>query len=293
LRSSGNRHLGIELERGKRPRLSRELLARLLEMVRVQMRIAKRMHEIADAQPADLRDHVREQRIAGDVERNAEEDVAAALVQLATEPTIDHVELEHRVARHQGHLRQLGDVPGRHDQPARVRVALDLLHHPADLVDLAAVAAGPVPPLLAVDRAELAVFVGPLVPDADLVFLQIGDVGLPAQEPQQLVDDRAQVQLLGRDQWKAVLEIEAHLPAEHAAGAGTGAVGFAAAVFEHVPQQVEIVLHDITGCMAQPFAGAGCAAIVGARRDSHSRNRPIATSGRLSNWPMVSQPNAR
>ena len=32
---------------------------------------------------------------------------------------------------------------------------------------------------------------------------------------------------------------------------------------------------------------------VGWRRDSHSQNRPTSTSGMLSSWPMVSQPNAR
>ena len=75
------------------------------------------------------------------------------------------------------------------------------------------------------------------------MLAQVGDVGLAAQEPQQLVDDRAQVQLLGGDQRKALRQVEAHLPAEHAAGAGAGAVGFFAAVLEHVLQQVEVLLH--------------------------------------------------
>ena len=47
-------------------------------------------------------------------------------------------------------------------------------------------------------RAEIAVLVGPLIPDRDAVFLEIGDVRVAGQKPQQLVDDRFQMQLFGR-----------------------------------------------------------------------------------------------
>src|SRR5690606_27176449 len=170
------------------------------------------------------------------------------------------------VARLQRHLRQVGHGPGTAHEPARVRVAPDLLDHPADLVDLAAVAAGPAAPLPAVDRPQLALFVGPFVPDADLVFLQVGDVGLALQEPQQLVDDRAQVQLLGGDQREALAQVEAHLPAEHAARAGTRAVRLVGAVLEHVGQQLQVLLHALP-----PSAGiTGCS--TGAPCERHSRN---------------------
>jgi hypothetical protein len=85
-------------------------------MVRIQVRIAQRVHEIAHAQAGGLRHHVGQQRVAGDVERHAEEDVAAALVKLAAELAVGHVELEQRVAWHQRHLRQVGHVPGADDQ---------------------------------------------------------------------------------------------------------------------------------------------------------------------------------
>src|SRR5690606_4283673 len=123
-------------------------------------------------------------------------------------------------------------------------------------------------------------FVGPFVPDADLVFLQVGDVGLALQEPQQLVDDRAQVQLLGGDQGEALAQVEAHLPAEHAAGAGAGAVGLVGAMFQDMCQQLQVLLHALP-----PSAGiTGCS--TGAPCERHSRNRPSSTSGRLSSWPM-------
>src|ERR1041384_1706295 len=80
----------------------------------------------------------------------------------------------------------------------------------------------PPPPLLAVDRTELAVLVGPLVPDRHAVLLQVAHVRVALQEPQQLVDDRLHVQLLGREQRKALREVETHLAAEHGARARAG-----------------------------------------------------------------------
>src|SRR3546814_15252995 len=76
-------HVGVQLQRRQRTRRARQLLARLIVVVRVQVRVAERVHEIADAQPCHLCHHVREQGVAGDVERHAEDDVAAALVELA------------------------------------------------------------------------------------------------------------------------------------------------------------------------------------------------------------------
>ena len=49
-------------------------------MIRIQMRIAQRVHEIAGLQTAHLRHHMGQQCVAGDIERHAQEDVAAALV---------------------------------------------------------------------------------------------------------------------------------------------------------------------------------------------------------------------
>ena len=114
-----------------------------------------------------------------------------------------------------------------------------------DLVDQAAIRGFPAAPLLAVDRPEVAVFVGPLVPDADAVRLEVGDVGIALQEPQQLVHDRLQVQLLGRHHREALGQIETHLPAKDRARAGAGAVGFIVPVVENVAHQVEVGLHRV------------------------------------------------
>jgi len=170
--------------------------------------------------------------------RHAQEDVGAALVELAGQLAVGHVELEEGVAGRQLHLRHVGHVPGRDNHPARVRTVFDLVQHLADLVDVRAVRRWPAAPLVAVDGPQFAVGVGPFVPDRDAIFLQVGDVGGTCQEPDQFMDDRLQVHLLGRHQREAVLQVEAHLVAEHGTRSGPGTVGLDRAVVADVAHQV-------------------------------------------------------
>src|SRR6185503_1352023 len=93
----------------------------------------------------------------------------------------------------------------------------------------------------AVHRAEVAVLVGPLVPDRHAALLQPLHVGVAAQEPEQLVDDRLEVQLLGGEEREAAAEPEAQLAAEHRERAGAGAVRLARAALEHLGDEVEVV----------------------------------------------------
>ena len=90
-----------------------------------------------------------------------------------------------------------------------------------------------------------AVRVGPFVPDAYVVLVQVADVGLPPQEPQQFVDDGFEVEFFGGYQREAFREVETHLVAEYRTGAGAGAVGFVRAVIQDVLQQVEVLFHGI------------------------------------------------
>ena len=55
----------------------------LVEVVEVEVRVAQRVHEVADLEAGHLGDHVGEQGVGRDVERHAEEDVGGALVELA------------------------------------------------------------------------------------------------------------------------------------------------------------------------------------------------------------------
>lgn len=175
----------------QRTRFAAQLQVGLLKMVAVQMGVAAGPDEITDLQIALLRHHMHQQRVAGDIERQAEEYVAGALIQLAGELAVSDVELEEGVARRQRHFIQLADVPRRDDDPAGVRVVFQLVHHRGDLVDMTTVRRRPGTPLFAVDRPQVAIFICPLVPDGDVVVVQIGDVGVALQEPQQFMDDGA------------------------------------------------------------------------------------------------------
>ena len=111
------------------------------------------------------------------------------------------------------------------------------------LVDVPSVRRRPASPLVAVDRTQLAVGAGPFVPDRDSGLLQRAHVGLAAQEPEELVDDGLRVDLLRRQQRKALGQREAHLVAEHRERAGARAVVLALAVVAHMPHEIEVLAH--------------------------------------------------
>ena len=165
-RAARRRRDGASFSRGSGRGVARKLLARLLLVVAVEMRVAERVDELADVEAALARDQMRQQRVARDVEGHAEEQIRRALIELARQPPVRDIELEQAMAGRQLHPLDVGHVPGRDDEPARIRIALDLGHQPGDLVVGLAVRACPGAPLLAVDGPEVAVLVGPLVPDA-------------------------------------------------------------------------------------------------------------------------------
>src|SRR5947207_382360 len=75
------------------------------------------------------------------------------------------------------------------------------------------------------------------------MLAQVVHIGFAAQEPQQLVDDRLEMQLLGGHQRKAVRQIETHLMPEYRQRSGAGAIVFALPVVQHVAHEVEVRLH--------------------------------------------------
>src|SRR5205814_4490421 len=97
-------HSRAEVHLRQGTRLARELQLRLFQVVRVEMQVAEGVHECTRLQITDLRDHQRQQRIRGDVERHAEKQIRAALIKLATQFALLREELEQRVARRQRHL---------------------------------------------------------------------------------------------------------------------------------------------------------------------------------------------
>src|SRR3979411_3294604 len=106
------------------------------------------------------------------------------------------------MAWRQRHAIDLTGIPSAHDQAAAVRRPPDGLDESFNLVDMAAVRTSPVSPLCAIDPSKVAVFIRPFIPYRYFVFAKVSDIGIAFQEPEQLVDDRAQVKFLCRQQGK-------------------------------------------------------------------------------------------
>ena len=134
-------------------------------------------------------------------------------------------------------------VPCADQNAARVRMVAQQVDDLLDLIDGAAIWRWPAAPLYAIDGSQLTVFVRPFIPDRDAVFLQVLNVRITAQEPQQLVDDRFGMQLLGSDHGKTLAEIEAHLVTEHAECSGAGSIFLAYAGIAYVAHHRQVLLH--------------------------------------------------
>src|SRR5687768_12032046 len=65
----------IDFHGRKRIRLALELLLRLLEMIEVQMGIAKGMHKVSRLQSADLGHHHCQEGVARNIKRHAQENI--------------------------------------------------------------------------------------------------------------------------------------------------------------------------------------------------------------------------
>ena len=133
------------------------------------------------------------------------------------------------MAGHQRHLVELRDVPRGDQIAARIRVVLEGIERLLDLIDVLAVRGGPGAPLHAVDRAQLAVVIRPLIPDADLVVLQELDIGLALEEPQKLAQHRMEIDLLGGQQREGLGQVITQLRTKDGARAGAGAIAFGGA----------------------------------------------------------------
>jgi hypothetical protein len=83
---------------------------------------------------------------------------------------------------------------------------LDLADDIVDLVDRASVGSAPITPLRSVDAAKISFGIRPFVPDRDAMLVQEFDIGIAAQEPEQFVNDRFEMQLFRGEQRETVLQ---------------------------------------------------------------------------------------
>ena len=73
----------IKAERGQGSKVATQLKANLVRMIGINMGVAKAVDEVAYLEAEVLRHHVNEERVRSNVERNPQENVGGALVELA------------------------------------------------------------------------------------------------------------------------------------------------------------------------------------------------------------------
>ena len=223
-------------------RLTGELGFHLLHMVGVDMRVAHGVDELPRLVARHMGEHFQQERVGGDVEGHAEEHIGGALVELQVEVSVLDADLPERVTGGERHVVNLAWVPGRDDEAAAVGVVFDLLDEVCDLV-CGTARFREATPLVAVDGAKIAVFIGPFVPDGDAVVFQVFDVGVAIEEPQQFVDDGFEVELFGGDQREAFAQVIAALHPKVRNRARSGAIIAGNPLFHHGFECVEVFLH--------------------------------------------------
>ena len=195
----------VDAHRGEWVWCSGQLKPNLLQMVEVDVRVARCMDKVAGLETCNLRHHHGQEGVGGDVERNAKETVGGTLVKLKGQATIGNIELEEHMARRKVHVGEVSDVPSVDDDTAGVGVVFYVVNGICYLVDESSIVVGPMAPLVAVDVSEVARgWVSPFVPDANSVFLQVAHVGVSVEEPKQFVDDGFEVNFFGGDDGEAL-----------------------------------------------------------------------------------------
>ena len=96
---------------------------------------------------------------------------------------------------------------------------------------------------MAVNRPQVAVLVGPLVPNRHAMVLEVLDVGISGNEPEQFVDNRFQVHLLGRQQRETFGKVKPHLVSEDTLRADAGPVVLDRPFVHDALQQVQVLFH--------------------------------------------------
>ncbi len=95
-----------------------QLLSGLIDMIFIEMGIPQNMDKLPRLEAGHMGYHVGQQRIRGDIERHAQKNIGAALIELAGELAISDKKLKQAMAGRQGHIRHIRRIPGRNNEAA-------------------------------------------------------------------------------------------------------------------------------------------------------------------------------
>ena len=127
---------------------------------------------------------------------------------------------------HQCHLWEISHIPCIHDQPAAVRVLFDLVNQVTDLVNYLTIFPFPATPLFSINGAKLTFLISPFIPDADIMFAEVGYIGFSFEKPEQFIDNTFQVNFFRGHQGESFLKIKSHLVTKITLRTSTSTVAF-------------------------------------------------------------------
>ncbi len=170
----------------------------------VNVRVHDGVAEPADGEADLFGEDLGERGVAGEVERDAESDVAAALGEVAIEPAVLDVEDVAVMARRQLTSGGVAGFPRGNDHPAAGRFGTEGVENELDLVnfaDLPVTVGVPVrmresAPIPAVGGVEVAGFIGPSVPDFG-VLPEVADMVFTGKIPEEFVEQGGPDDFLG------------------------------------------------------------------------------------------------
>ncbi len=199
----------------------------------VDVRIHDGVTKPADGEADLFGNDLCERGVAREIEWNSERDVAAALREMAIEPTILNIENIAVMARRQLAGCRVAGFPRGDNHPAAGRFGAECVENELDLVnfpDLPVTVFVPVrmrktPPVPAIGGIEITGFVSPRVPNFG-VLPEIANVVFTGEIPEQFMEQRVPDDFFGGEQRKSIRQIHPVMRAEIGNGVDTGAALF-------------------------------------------------------------------
>ena len=98
---------------------------------------------------------------------------------------------------------------------------------------------------MSIYRAQVSFPISPFIPDADTVFLEIGDIRISFQKPKKLVNNGFNVEFFCREERKAFAKIYAHLMTKYTDSPGACPITFTSAMIQYMVEEILINLQLI------------------------------------------------